>query len=126
MDNLYLFVIAGVVIIILMIQYDSIQRKRLKKVLKQTNNVEPLFMMKSAGQQLNTLKATMAEYEKNLANIQDNGVLDKVKARLEETMHAYNEGRMPLQQYYDRLSNMNDVLIKHSAKEKKAIAVFGN
>jgi uncharacterized membrane protein YhiD involved in acid resistance len=124
MDNIFYFAIAGVVIIILMIQYDHIQRKRLKKVLKQTNNVEPLFMIKSAGQKLNTLKATMADYEKNLARINDNGVLDKVKARLEETMHAYNEGRMPLNQYYDRLSNMNDVLIKHSEKQKKTVSAY--
>ena len=120
MDNIYLFAAAGVVIVLLIIQYDITQRKKLKKVLKKTRNVEPLFMMQSAGQKLTTLKAAMAEFESKMSNygldMQAENVLNKITAKLEETMAAYNNGQVTLSEYYDMLSKLHDALLNQSKK----------
>jgi uncharacterized membrane protein YhiD involved in acid resistance len=59
MDSFYFFAILGSVLVFLIIYFDTQQRRKVKKTLVQTNDVEPLLMMQSLGQKIDRLNQIM-------------------------------------------------------------------
>src|ERR1035437_10004067 len=59
MELLFFFSLAGVVIVILILQFDKKQAIKVNTVLKETRGVPPLFLLKSTEQKISILKAAL-------------------------------------------------------------------
>ncbi|WP_295710972.1 hypothetical protein [Mucilaginibacter sp.] len=66
MDSFYFFVIIGSVVVFLILQFDKQQRTKVRKTLRQTNDVEPLLMMQSLGQKLDRLNKALSNADANI------------------------------------------------------------
>jgi hypothetical protein len=66
MDSFYFFVIIGSVVVFLILQFDKQQRSKVRKTLRQTNDVEPLLMMQSLGQKLDRMNKALGNADANI------------------------------------------------------------
>ncbi|WP_183560931.1 hypothetical protein [Mucilaginibacter sp. SP1R1] len=103
MDHFYWFLIAGLVLVYLILQFDKQQRHKANTLKKQTNDVQPLLLMQSLGRKLNRLNEALT-MAKTGGHIEDQ--LKKITA-------DYNCGRIDMQTYNNRL---NELLQKAEAK----------
>lgn len=103
MDSFYFFAILGSAVVILILFFDGQQRKRVKKTLKQTNDVEPLLMMQNMDRKIEKL----------------NRILNTLDAKLERQFHKsaadYKAGRIDMDTYNKHL---NELLRRAEATEK--------
>jgi hypothetical protein len=111
MDNFYLFLGVGAILIYLILEVDKQQRKRLKNVLKHSTKVEPLFLIQSAGNKLNKLQSALAGIE-NSAN--SNMPYKNITKQLKETVAAYNAGKLPVDTYHSKLEDLINTVKKHN------------
>jgi hypothetical protein len=102
MDNFLIPACIAVAITIGILFFDIYQKKRLKKVLRQSSNTEPLLMQQSAGKKLNALQQAITQ----LAESGDLTIHEKLNVRLQETVNAYHSGKLGLPEYTNRLEGM--------------------
>ena len=91
-----LFCIAGSVIVYLILDFDKKQRRKLKTILLQTDDVQPIFMVRAANQKLNAIKSIC---EADTARTQ-------VSRQLDELVAQYDKGNITLADYCNRLSTL--------------------
>ena len=59
MGIMFYFIVLGIAAAFLLLVFDTQQRYKLTQILNQAGNVQPLFMLKSAEQKLNTLNTLL-------------------------------------------------------------------
>ena len=96
MDLFYFFLILGSIAVYLILRFDKQQRRKANTLLHQTNDVQPLFLIKSLEQKLNRLNAVLA------VNTTESVVGD----RLKKITADYNHGHINIQAYNNRLSEL--------------------
>jgi hypothetical protein len=109
MDNFYSLLIIGSLVVLLILQFDIQQRRKVKKVLKQTNDVQPLLMIQSMNQKIDKINRALATTLNS----------DKIEAQLRKSMEDYNAGRIDMQLYNRHL---NELLKRAEAKPEPAVA----
>jgi len=73
------------------------QRKKLREILLETEDVQPLFMQKNTGEKLHALKKICRE---------DTGKHIEVAKKLELIVADYDKGNISLPDYNNRLNNL--------------------
>lgn len=92
------FAVIGSVIVYLILLFDKKQRRKLKTILSQTGDVQPLFMQRAANDKLHTIKKiceTDAAKARSLATRQ-----------LDELVAEYDSGKLSLPDYCNRLNRL--------------------
>jgi hypothetical protein len=101
MDFFYLFLVAGVVIIFIIVKYDKQNKKKVDDILRANKNVPPLFMLRSAELKVNAIRSAL--------NTQD--LFDSEKTELQKTLSrqldqliaSYANRQIALSAYYAKL-----------------------
>jgi hypothetical protein len=118
MNFFYLFLVVGVIIVFMIIQYDKLNRKKVNDILRANKNVPPLFMLRSAELKVIAIKAAL-----NTIN-GDSAELDETKKaitqQLDKLMYAYQNRDIALAAYYAKLGAL---LISASELKKAPVAV---
>ena len=109
MDNFYSLLIIGSLVVLLILQFDIQQRRKVKKVLKQTNDVQPLLMIQSMNQKIDKINRALATTL--------NG--DKIEAQLRKSTEDYNAGRIDMQLYNRHL---NELVNRAESMREPAVA----
>ena len=108
MDYFYLFLIAGLGVVFVILQFDKQQRRRVDLLLKNASDVQPLLMQRCMDQRLNKINAklTANAYYRNGGN----DVKQKVEANLQQITVDYNTGKISLSVYNNRLGELVEKL----------------
>ncbi|RFZ85599.1 hypothetical protein DYU05_08380 [Mucilaginibacter terrenus] len=77
------------------LQYDKQQRNKMKKILTQTQDVQPLFMAKAINNKIKKIKP-----ELNAADRTD------IAKQLDELVENYDRGRISLPDYCHKLNDL--------------------
>jgi hypothetical protein len=101
MNYFYLFLVVGIAIVFLIVQYDKQNRKKVNEILRANKNVPPLFMLRSAELKIVAIKAALnkpgyvdAEYEQAKAAI---------GRQLDKLVDNYKNREIALAAYYTKL-----------------------
>jgi hypothetical protein len=94
MDSFYFFVILGSVAVFLILYFDKQQRRKVKKTLMQTNDVEPLLMMQNMGKKLDRLNQIMG------------GGDSKIERQFHKSTADYKAGRINMSTYNKHLNEL--------------------
>jgi hypothetical protein len=117
MEFLFFFSVAGVIIVILILQFDKKQTVKVNTVLKETRSVPPLFKLKSTEQKISVLKEVLRydDVPQNMAaaasmaniynNQNENNRLSKVQ-ELKLLSSKYNNGQISLDAYNVKLDEL--------------------
>ncbi|MFI5139684.1 MAG: hypothetical protein ACHQIM_17820 [Sphingobacteriales bacterium] len=117
MELLFFFSLAGVVIVILILQFDKKQTIKVNTVLKETRSVPPLFLLKSTEQKISVLKAAL-RYDDvpqnmaaaaSMANIYNNQNENNRQSKVQELKllsAKYNNGQISLEAYNVKLDEL--------------------
>jgi len=87
--------------VFLILQFDKQQRRKVKKILNQTSDVQPLLMMQCLGQKLNKIHTVLTTNGYNR-----NDVKQEIEAQLQQLTNDYNCGRISIQTYNNKLSEL--------------------
>ena len=101
MNFFYLFLIIGTLIVLLIIQYDKQNKKKVDAILRANKNVPPLFMLRSAELKVSAIKSAL-----NAIDSYDPQKAEEKKAitgELEKLVKAYKNREIALAAYYARL-----------------------
>jgi len=109
MEIIIYFLAFCVVTMGLILQFDRKQNIRLNKILKETRDVQPLFLMRSAEEKLRNLNislyGTMAvgsDVQVDSAYLNE-GVRQLASSRLTEAVNNYQTGKIQLKEYNSTL-----------------------
>jgi hypothetical protein len=117
MELLFFFSLAGVVIVILILQFDKKQTIKVNTVLKETRGTPPLFLLKSTEQKISVLK-TALRYDDvpqnmaaaaSMANIYNNQNENNRQSKVQELKllsAKYNNGQISLEAYNVKLDEL--------------------
>jgi len=101
MNFFYLFLLLGALIVYLIIQYDKQNKKKVNEILRANKNVPPLFMLRSAEQKVNAIKALLnAPIEPFTAQ---NELKNDVALQLQKLIDSYKNRDIALAAYYAKL-----------------------
>ena len=101
MNYFYLFLAAGTVIVLLILQYDKHNRKKVNNILRANKNVPPLFMLRSAELKVNAIKLALSA-----SGFYDAEVEEKKKVlslQLDKLIEGYKNRDIALAAYYAKL-----------------------
>lgn len=110
MDNFYLLLIIGSVVVYLILQFDMQQRRKVKKVLIQTNDVQPLLMIQSMNQKVEKINNALRNYVPG----------NKIEVQLHRSTADYHTGRISMEVYN---SHLNELLKRAEARQERVFAV---
>ena len=101
MNYFYLFLVAGIIIVLLIIIYDIQNKKKVNDILRANKNVPPLFMLRSAELKVGAIKAALniPDY----GDIQTEQAKSELKQRLDKLVTDYKNRELPLTAYYAKL-----------------------
>ena len=111
MENFFYFLAIGAIIVFLILRFDKKQRRKVKKVLKETKNVQPLFLLKSTEEKLSVLNSilyghvTRAVNGVNRINL-DESARQMLSAQLGNLIQDYNCGKITLKAYHSELKGL--------------------
>jgi hypothetical protein len=107
------FLIVGSALMFYILKFDTHQHKRMSKLYKENEDLQPLFLKKSAEQKLKTLNtklygvANPAPTESEATRVSLNGSPKGLVARqLAELIHNYDAGTVDIKTYNAGLSEM--------------------
>ncbi|GAA4906540.1 hypothetical protein [Mucilaginibacter defluvii] len=109
MSELLPYAYGGVVILLLILIFEIRQRKKFGNVLKQSRDVDPLFMKQATASKLTKVQQTLTAIRGANA-----ALYQKVSQKLDETMRDYNSGKMPLPEYAHKLDLILNYIKKHA------------
>lgn len=104
MNYFYLFLVVGVVIVFLIVQYDNKNRKKVNAILRANKNVPPLFMLRSAELKVNAIRSALHTPGYTDAHIE--AAKADIQQQLEKIMKNYKEREIPLTAYYAKLGSL--------------------
>ncbi|WPU97261.1 hypothetical protein SNE26_14635 [Mucilaginibacter sp. cycad4] len=104
MDYFYLFMIGGLGLVFVILQFDKQQRSRVNLLLKNANDVQPLLMKRCVDQKFNKINAglTTDTYHTHMRN----DAKQKIEASLQQIASDYNTGKISLPVYNDKLGEL--------------------
>jgi hypothetical protein len=112
MEAIIYFLAFSVVTMGLILQFDKKQSIRLNKILKETRDVQPLFLMRSAEEKLRNLNASLYGNMVAGSNAQgsrvyiNESIRQLATTRLTETVNSYHAGEIQLKEYNTRLNEI--------------------
>jgi hypothetical protein len=100
MNFFYLFLIIGVLIVVLIIQYDRQNRKKVNDILRANKNVPPLFMLRSAELKVIAIRSAL-----NAPNIPAEKAEERKEfsKQLDQLIDGYTNRQIALAAYYAKL-----------------------
>ncbi|HVV54861.1 MAG TPA: hypothetical protein VHC47_06035 [Mucilaginibacter sp.] len=102
MTNVFLlFVIVGIAAIVLILQYEKQNRKKVNAILRANKNVPPLFMLRSAELKVNAIRAAISTPGSRVCDHEE--VRKAVKRQLDELIGDYTGRQITLAAYYSKL-----------------------
>ena len=114
MDVFFYFLVIGVVIVVMILQFDKQQRRRVSKLSKEVSDVQPLFLLKSAGHKLESLKTML------YGNLTANGLSGRINmneaarqyiaSQLDEVINSYKCGQVSLNDYQQKLNGLQKMV----------------
>lgn len=116
METIIYFLAFSVVTMGLILQFDKKQSIRLNKILKETRDVQPLFLMRSAEEKLRNLNINLYGNMMAGSNMQgsrvyiNEGIRQLAATRLTETVNSYHSGEIQLKEYNTRLNEITDMV----------------
>lgn len=121
METIIYFLVFSVVTMGLILQFDKKQSIRLNKILKETRDVQPLFLMRSAEEKLRNLNISLygnmaagADGQSNRVYINES-IRRLATTRLTETVNSYHAGEIQLKEYNTRLNEIT--IMVNAARE---------
>lgn len=104
MEYFYLFLVAGVGLVFVILQFDKQQRRRVDVLLKNASDVQPLLMQRSMDQKLSRINT---ELSVNTSHAHGGKELE---ASLKQITVDYNTGKISLPVYNNKLGELLDTL----------------
>lgn len=101
MNFFYLFLLVGALIVYLIIQYDKQNKKKVNDILRANKNVPPLFMLRSAEQKVNAIKAIINAPAAPFTDQTE--VKNELANQLKRLMDSYKNRDIALAAYYAKL-----------------------
>jgi hypothetical protein len=101
MNYFYLFLGAGVVIVLLIIIYDVQNKKKVNEILRANKNVPPLFMLRSADIKVSAIRSVLNNSGYVDAEIEETKY--KISQQLDTLITRYKNREIPLTTYYAKL-----------------------
>jgi hypothetical protein len=117
MEFVFYFFGFGVLTMGLILQFDKWQSQRINKILRETKNVQPLFLMRSAEEKLRNLNVKL--YGNSMAAGTDvqsgrvymnEGARQLITAQLAELVSSYNNGNIQLKEYSVKLTEITNLI----------------
>ena len=117
MEFVFYFFGFGVVTMGLILHFDRWQSQRMNKILRETKNVQPLFLMRSAEEKLRNLNIKL--YGNSMAAGSDvqsgrvymnEGARQLVASQLTELVTDYSTGRIQLKEYNVKLTEIANLI----------------
>ncbi|MDB5134186.1 MAG: hypothetical protein JWP37_789 [Mucilaginibacter sp.] len=118
MNFFYLFLVVGVIIVFIIIQYDKLNKKKVDDILRANKNVPPLFMLRSAELKVIAIKSALNTADNGSAEL--NETKKTIAQQLDKLMFAYRNRDIALAAYYAKLGAL---LISASELKKAQVAV---
>jgi len=104
MDYFYLFMIAGLGLVFVILQFDKQQRSRVNLLLKNANDVQPLLMKRCMDQKISKINAGLSADTCHM-NIR-NDAKQKIGTNLQQIADEYHAGKISLPVYNDKLGEL--------------------
>jgi hypothetical protein len=101
MNYFYLFLGAGIVIVLLIILYDIQNKKKVNAILRANKNVPPLFMLRSAEIKVSAIRSVVNNSDYIDAEIEETKY--EISQQLDKLMNGYKNREIPLTTYYAKL-----------------------
>jgi hypothetical protein len=114
---LFFFSVAGIAIVVLILNFDKKQTIKVNTVLKETRSVPPLLMLKSTEQKISVLKAAL-RYDDvpqnmakaaSMADIYNNQNENRRQTKVQEfklLSSKYNNGQISIEAYNAKLDEL--------------------
>ena len=113
MESVLLLLILAPTALFLILKFDTKQNRKIKKVLKDTHNIEPLFLMRATEQKLKELHTqlygniTLRANGTHSGRININeGARQMLTTQLNKLTSDYNSSELSLKEYNSKLSEM--------------------
>ncbi len=113
MESVLLLLILAPTALFLILKFDTKQNRKIKKVLKDTHNIEPLFLMRATEQKLKELHTQLYGNITLIANGTHSGRINinegarqMLIVQLSKLTSDYNAGELSLKEYNSKLSEM--------------------
>ena len=112
METIIYFLAFSVVTMGLILQFDKKQSIRLNKILRETRDVQPLFLMRSTEEKLRNLNVSLYGNMITGSDVQgsrvyiNESIRQLATARLSETVNSYHAGEIQLKEYNTRLNEI--------------------
>ena len=104
MNYFYLFLGAGIVIVLLIIFYDIQNRKKVNAILRANQNVPPLFMLRSVEIKVSAIKSVLNNSGYVDAEIEESKY--EISLELDKLMTSYKNRDLPLAAYYAKIGSL--------------------
>ena|ERR1700748_3970011 len=98
MNYFYLFLSAGIIMVVLIIIYDIKNKKKVDDILRSNKNVPPLFMLRSAELKIVAIRSAL-----NATGYTNIEAKNELRQQLENIETAYKSRELPLATYYAKL-----------------------
>jgi len=113
MESVLLLLILAPTALFLILKFDTKQNRKIKKVLKDTHNIEPLFLMRATEQKLKELHTQLYGNITLIANGTHSGRINinegarqMLTTQLNKLTSDYNSSELSLKEYNSKLSEM--------------------
>jgi hypothetical protein len=113
MESILLLLILAPTALFLILKFDTKQSRKVKKILEDTHNIEPLFLMRSTEQKLKELNTQLYGNIALIANGVHSGRINinegarqMLTSQLSKLTSDYNSGELNLKEYNNKLSEM--------------------
>jgi len=121
MDVFFYFLVIGLVIVVMILQFDKQQRRRVSKLNREVSGVQPLFLLKSAEQKLASIKTML------YGDLTSNGLSGRlnmneaarqyIASQLDEVVNSYKSGQINLNDYQQKLNGLQKMV--HEIKDMR-------
>jgi hypothetical protein len=101
MNFFYLFLVAGVVIIFIIVKYDKQNKKKVDDILRANKNVPPLFMLRSAELKVNAIRSALNTQD--LFDSEKTELQKVLSKQLDQLIASYTNRQIALSAYYAKL-----------------------
>lgn len=101
MNFFYLFLIVGILIVVLILQFDRQSKKNVDVILRANKNVPPLFMLRSAELKVNAIRSALNAADDSLPQIDE--AKKRVAQQLDKLVKSYKNRDIALTAYYAKL-----------------------
>jgi hypothetical protein len=112
MESAIYFLLGGSAIVFMIMVFDIQQRRRVSKILKNTQTVQPLFLMRATEEKLRKLNTIlysnmpMASSDLHGDRVVNEGARQLVASQLSKLASDYNKEKVSLKTYHTQLGEM--------------------